>query len=105
MKAKDFFGIHGACDRNQMIEDMKKLIENWDTMSDIEKLNMMDARMNAIKEHKEKHKKMFTVEAFDQRCANWMSKTPEEKATFVEEFKKHAEEHHGHRGGHFAHCR
>ena len=104
MRTKDFFGMHGG-DKHQTREDMMKLIENWDNLSDIEKLNMMDARVNAFKEHKEKHKNFFTVEGFDQKCAEWMAKTPDEKAIYVDELKKHAEEHHAHFGGRFGHCR
>lgn len=63
-------------------EARKKIQENWAKMSDSEKLNLMNKKVeNMGKDH-------FSVEAIDARCEEWMNKTPEEKQAFVDEKKE-----------------
>ncbi|MDH6358379.1 hypothetical protein [Parabacteroides sp. PF5-9] len=65
-------------------EARKKFKEEWDQMSDSEKLELMNKRMAGFNHH-EDH---LSVEAIDARCEAWMKMSNEEKQTFVEERKK-----------------
>ncbi|MDL2278030.1 hypothetical protein LJC57_05510 [Parabacteroides sp. OttesenSCG-928-G07] len=65
-------------------EARTKFREEWSKMTDSEKLEFMNKRMESI----EKHEDRFSVEAMDARCEAWMKMTNEEKQAFVEERKK-----------------
>lgn len=65
-------------------EDRKKFREAWSKMTDSEKLEMMNRRMEMM----DNPESRFSVEALDARCEEWMKKTPEEKETFVNEWKE-----------------
>ncbi len=72
----------------------KKFREEWSKMTDEEKLEMMNKRMEAI-EHPEDH---FSVEDINSRCEAWMKMSSEEKEAFVKERKEafmHRMEHCG----------
>ncbi len=77
-----------------------KFKEEWSKMTDAEKLEFMNKRMEGF----DKHEDRFSVEAIDARCEAWMKMTNEEKQAFVEEKKKafesrmHAMHGHGHFG-------
>lgn len=67
-------------------EARKKFQEEWSKMTDSEKLEIMNKRVEHMgHDH-------FSVEAIDARCEEWMKKTPEEKQAFVDEKKKAFEE-------------
>ncbi len=62
-------------------EARKKFQENWSKMTDSEKLDFMNQKVEHMgKDH-------FSVEAIDARCEEWTKKTPEEKQAFVDERK------------------
>ncbi|MDR2084195.1 MAG: hypothetical protein LBP67_04295 [Bacteroidales bacterium] len=87
---KGFFG------RNPFDKEArKKFQEEWSKMTDSEKLDFMNKRVeNMGKDH-------FSVEAIDARCEEWKKKTPEEKQAFVDKKKEVMEKHfEGHFGGH-----
>jgi len=72
-----FFGRHPFTK-----EAAKKFQEEWSKMTDSEKLDFMNKKVEHIgKDH-------FSVEAIDARCEEWMKKTPEEKEAFVKERKE-----------------
>ena len=78
----------------------KEFKESWSKMTDNEKLEFMNKRMEGFDNH-EDH---FSVEAIDSRCEKWMSMSSDEKQAFVDEKKKAFECHmHGMHGmhGHF----
>ena len=78
----------------------KEFKESWSKMTDSEKLEFMNKRMEGFDNH-EDH---FSVEAIDSRCEKWMSMSSDEKQAFVDEKKKAFECHmHGMHGmhGHF----
>ena len=78
----------------------KEFKESWSKMTDNEKLEFMNKRMEGLDNH-EDH---FSVEAIDSRCEKWMSMSSDEKQAFVDEKKKAFECHmHGMHGmhGHF----
>ena len=78
----------------------KEFKESWSKMTDNEKLEFMNKRMEGLDNH-EDH---FSVEAIDSRCEKWMSMSSEEKQAFVDEKKKAFEcRMHGMHGmhGHF----
>lgn len=85
-------------------ERMKDFREKWDQMSDSEKLEFMDKKMECFS----KYEDPFTVEAIDARCKQWMKMTPEEKEKWVTA-RKNAhrnriammKEHFGHDHGEF----
>lgn len=62
----------------------KKFKEEWFKMSDSEKLEFMNNKMNAFDNHEDP----FSIENIDARCEKWMKMTPEEKETFVKERKQ-----------------
>jgi len=79
-----FFGRH-PFDK----EAAKKFQEEWSKMSDSEKLDFMNKKVEHLgKDH-------FSVEAIDARCEEWMKKTREEKEAFVKERKEALEDHFG----------
>lgn len=61
----------------------KKFQEDWAKMSDSEKLEFMNKRMEAFGNHEDR----FSVETIDARCEEWMKMSGEEKQAFVEERK------------------
>lgn len=65
----------------------KKFKEEWSKMTDSEKLELMNKRMEHI-DHDH-----FSVEAIDAHCEAWMKKTPEEKEAFVREKKEAVKSH------------
>ncbi|MCL1937472.1 MAG: hypothetical protein FWF52_03635 [Candidatus Azobacteroides sp.] len=70
-------------------EARKKFQEEWFKMSDSEKLDFMNKRVEHMgKDH-------FSVEAIDARCEEWMKKTPEEKEAFIKERKEAVENRFG----------
>ncbi|GHV20007.1 hypothetical protein FACS1894174_01020 [Bacteroidia bacterium] len=71
----------------------KKFQEEWSKMTDGEKLEFMNKRVEHMgHDH-------FSVEAIDAHCEEWMKKTPEEKEAFIKEKKEAMENHFG---GHFS---
>ena len=77
-------------------ESRKKFKEEWSKMTDSEKLEFMNKRMECL----DKHEDHFSVEAIDARCEKWMSMSVEEKQAFVDEKKKAFESRmHGMHGG------
>ncbi len=101
MKRNDFFGM-GFEHRNFDCSEREKIFDEWNKMSDSEKLEIMNRRMNSFKE-KKGHGDHFSVEHIDARCEEWMKKTPEEKEVFVAERKKAFEERHAMMHEHFSH--
>jgi len=72
-----FFGKH-PFDKDAR----KKFREDWSKMTDNEKLEFMNRKVEHMgHDH-------FSVEAIDAHCAEWMKMTPEEKQAFVDEKKK-----------------
>ncbi len=78
-------------------EARKQFQEDWSKMTDQEKLDFMNKRMEQF------GKDPFSVEQIDARCQEWMNKTPEEKQSFVDERKKAFENRMNCRGRHFHH--
>ncbi|GEM_PF-634536 len=96
MTTKDFkMGFFG---RNPFDKDArKKFQEEWSKMTDDEKLEMMNKRMEDMgKDH-------FSVEAIDALCEEWMKMSAEEKEQFVKERKEAFEERCACRGGFHGH--
>lgn len=62
----------------------KKFREEWSKLTDSEKLEFMNKRMECTDNH-EDH---FSVEAINARCEKWMNMSDEEKQTFVDERKQ-----------------
>jgi len=96
------FGM-GFPGRNPFDKDVrKKFKEEWSKMTDSEKLEFMNKRIEGF----DKHEDHFTVEAIDARCEAWMKMSKEEKQAFIEERKKAFESRmHGMHGmhGYFGH--
>jgi len=65
-------------------EASKQFKEEWSKMTDSEKLEFMNKRMESCDNHEDR----FSVEAIDARCEEWMKMTAEEKQAFVDERKK-----------------
>lgn len=76
------FGM-GFFGRNHFDKDTrKKFQEDWAKMTDSEKLELMNKRVERMgHDH-------FSVEAIDAHCEEWMKMTNEEKQAFVDEKKK-----------------
>jgi len=87
-----FFG-RGPFDKEARIN----FKENWMKMSDSEKLEFMNKKMEALDSH-EDH---FSVKSIDARCEEWMKMTQEEKEAFINERKKTMEERIAFMGGFF----
>lgn len=100
---RDFLGLGFFGNRHFGSEDRTKFTEDWDKMSDSEKLEIMNKRMAAFKAGKNCREEAFSVEQLDARCNEWMSKTPEEKAQQVEEMKKKFEDRRKMMEAHFSH--
>ncbi|MDR1092023.1 MAG: hypothetical protein LBL79_13185 [Prevotella sp.] len=78
------FGM-GFFGRNPFDKDARnKFKEEWSKMTDSEKLEFMNKRMEGI----ENHEDHFSVESIDSRCEKWMKMSDEEKQAFVDERKK-----------------
>ena len=103
MITKDFFGKGYFGNKHFDADDRKKLIEEWEKMPDNEKLEMVNKRIAAFKEGKDCNRNPFSVEHIDAHCEEWMSKTPEEKAKFVEDLKSKFEKRHAMMKEHFFH--
>lgn len=106
MTTKDFgMGFFGGGPHDK--DARKNFREEWSKMTDSEKLEFMNKRM----ENFGKFEDRFSVEAIDARCEEWMKMSKEEKEAFVEEKKKAFESkmcamhgmHGMHRGFGFAH--
>lgn len=96
MTTRDF-GI-GFLGRNSFDKEARnKFKEEWLKMTDNEKLDFMNKRM----ENFDKHEDHFSVEAIDARCETWMKMTSEEKQAFVDERKKAFENKMNGMGGFF----
>lgn len=79
------FGM-GFFGRNPFDKDArKKFREEWANMSDSEKLELMNKRMEGFDNHEDDR---FSVEAIDSRCEKWMKMSTEEKQAFVDEKKE-----------------
>jgi hypothetical protein len=76
----------------------KKFREEWSKMSDSEKVEFVNKRMDFTGHCGEG----FSVEAMDARCEAWMKKTPEEKKEFVDNMKDAIHNHMHGMGGFFA---
>jgi len=87
-----FFGKH-PFDKDAR----NKFKEEWSKMTDNEKLELMNKRMERFDHHEDR----FSVEAINTRCEEWMKMTNEEKQTFVDERKKAFEERMHDMGGFF----
>ncbi|NDW17740.1 hypothetical protein D0T53_02270 [Dysgonomonas sp. 216] len=78
------FGM-GFFGRNPFDKDARiKFKEEWNKMSDSEKLEFMNKRMEGFDNRED----CFSVEAIDARCEKWMKMSAEEKQAFVDERKK-----------------
>lgn len=78
-------------------EAKKKFQEEWSKMTDSEKLDYMNKRVEAMgQDH-------FSVEAIDTRCEEWLKKSPEEKQAFIDERKQAFESRMHGMHGHFGH--
>jgi hypothetical protein len=64
-------------------EMREKFKEKWATMSDEEKLNFINKRM----EGDEEDRTSFFVNMIDEKCKKWMHKSTEEKEAFINEKK------------------
>lgn len=93
------FGL-GFFGRNPFDKDARrKFQEEWSKMSDSEKLEFMNKRMEHMgQDH-------FSVEAIDARCKEWMKMTQEEKQAFVDKKKQAFEERMSCMGNFFGHGR
>lgn len=81
------FGM-GFFGRNPFdMETRKKFQQEWSKMTDNEKLDFMNKRVENM------GKGCFSVEAIDARCEEWMKMSREEKEAFVKEHKEAAENH------------
>lgn len=83
MNARNFgMGFFG---RNPFDKDARKQFkEEWSKMTDSEKLEFMNKRVEGCGNHENR----FSVEAIDARCEEWMKMSAEEKQAFVDERKK-----------------
>ena len=91
---KDFLGMGFFGGKHFESDDRKRFFEEWDSMEDSEKLEIINKRIEDFKEGKKCREEMISVEHIDAHCKEWMDKTPEEKAKFVEDLKKSFEERH-----------
>ncbi len=73
-------------------DERKEMFEKWLKMTDEEKLECMNKRMEAMNSSERE----FTVEAIDKRCEEWLKKTPEEKDALLKEKKEMMEKFHNH---------
>ena len=102
MRTRDFgmgfFGrMHFGADAR------KEMFDKWSTMTDEEKLALMNRHMEAM--NGDEHcKREFSVAAIDQRCEEWMKKTQDEKEAFIKEHKEMMNHFREHAGG-FGHGR
>lgn len=83
MTGKDFkagFFGRGHFDK----EARTKFREEWTKMTDNEKLDFMNKRVDAMSDQREH----FSIEAIDVFCTEWMKKSPEEKEDFINERKR-----------------
>lgn len=82
MMTRENFGM-GFFGRNPFDKEAKqKFQEKWSEMTDSEKLDFMNKKVESMgKDH-------FSVEAMDEHCEKWMKKTPEEKQAFVDKRKE-----------------
>lgn len=66
----------------------KKFKKKWATMSDEEKLDFMNKRI----EETEEERTSFVINRINEKCETWMQKSTEEKEAFINEkrgfFKK-----------------
>ena len=75
------------------MQERKELFEKWSKMTDAEKVEFMNKRMEIFNSEnpegenffKERH---FSVAAMDSRAEKWLKKTPEEKEAFIKERKE-----------------
>ena len=67
-------------------EGRKELFEKWSKMTDAEKVEFMNKRMEAFNNEKFFDER-FSVTAMDKRAEEWLKKTPEEKEAFINEKK------------------
>lgn len=83
-------GIFGKGTFNS--DRIKKFQDKWTKMSDAEKLEFMNKKIEQIS------KDPFSVEAIDERREQWLRLTPAEKEDLIKERKEamehHAEAHH-----------
>jgi len=77
----------------------KKFKEEWSKMTDSEKLDFMNKRMESCGNQEDR----FSVEAIDARCEEWMKMTREEKQAFVDEKKQAFADRMNGMGGFFGH--
>lgn len=77
----------------------KEFKDKWAKMTDSEKLEFMNKKM----EHLDEHEDRFTVEAMDARCEKWMSMTREEKEEVIREKKEAFDQRVQHFFGHRHH--
>lgn len=93
------FGM-GFFGRNPFDKDArKKFKEEWSKITDAEKLELMNKRMNAHDNCDDR----FSVDAINARCEEWMKMSAEEKQAFVEERKKMFEDRMSGMHGFFGH--
>lgn len=78
------FGM-GFFGRMPFGEGQENIFEKWDAMSDAEKLEVMNKRMEQFKECRDG---IFSVEQIDKRCREWLDRSPEEKEAFMKEHEK-----------------
>lgn len=63
-------------------ESRKELKEKWMKMSDSEKLEFMNKKMENLDEDP------FSIESIDARCEKWLKMTNEEKEEFINRKKE-----------------
>lgn len=103
MMTKDIFGRGFFGGKHFDLKNRQKFIEEWETMSDNEKLDNINKRIEAFKEGKDHERGCLSVEHIDAHCEEWMNKTPEEKVQFVEYLKQKFEKHQAMMKGCFFH--
>lgn len=80
-------------------EARKQMKEEWTKMTDSEKLEFANKRMETFDNFEDR----FSVEAIDNSCEQWLKMTPEEKQAFVDERKKAFESRMNNCGGFYGH--
>ncbi|WP_200814373.1 hypothetical protein [Parabacteroides sp. Marseille-P3160] len=102
MTARDFgMGFFGRIPFGA--DARKDFFAKWTKMTDAEKVEFMDKRIEAI-HNGHCGRREFSVAAIDQRCEEWMKKTSEEKEAFVKEQQEMIAAFHEH-AGFFGHGR
>lgn len=91
MTTNDFgMGFFGR--RTFDADTRKQFREEWSKMTDSEKIEFINQRMDALNDEGNDRDGFFgkeglTIEAIDARCEEWLKKSPEEKEKQMDEWK------------------